>query len=62
MKKSYFSATATAAKITGIDAKTIRENYRKGAHPEGRILNAVIVARQLYNGTFRKNAVAAEQA
>ena len=63
MKKNYYSATATAAKITGIDARTIRENYRKGAHPEGRILNAVIVARQLYNGTYNNTAaVTAEQA
>ena len=59
---NYFSACATAAKITGVDVKTIRENFRKGSKPEGRILNAVIVARQLYNGTFRKAAVAAEQA
>ena len=50
--KNYFSACATAAKITGVDVKTIRENYRKGAKPEGKVLNAVIVARQLYNGTF----------
>ena len=60
--KNYFSAFATAAKITGVDVKTIRENYRKGAKPEGKVLNAVIVARQLYNGTFRKATVAAEQA
>jgi hypothetical protein len=60
--KNYFSACATAAKITGIDAKTIRENFRKGAKPEGKVLNAVIVARQLYNGTFGKKAVEAEPA
>ena len=61
--KNYFSACAIAAKITGIDAKTIRANFRKGSKPDGRVLNAVIVARQLYNGTFRKAAEpAAEQA
>jgi len=40
----------------------IRAGFRKGAKPTGNVLNAVIVARQLYNGTFRKAAVAAEQA
>lgn len=54
--KNYFSATAIASKITGVDAKTIRANFRKGAKPEGKVLNAVIVARQLYNGTFHKAA------
>ena len=30
----------------------IRANFRKGAKPTGKMLNAVIVARQIYNGTF----------
>ena len=60
MKKNYYSATATAAKITKVPV----EVFRKGAKPEGRTLNAVIVARQIYNGTFHKKAVetAPEQA
>lgn len=63
MKKNYFSATATAAKITGVPVEDIRAGFRKGAKPEGKILNAVIVAKQLYNGTFRKAAaVETEQA
>ncbi len=61
--KNYFSACAIAAKITGVPADEIRANFRKGAKPEGKTLNAVIVARQLYNGTFRKAAEpVAEQA
>ena len=43
--KNYFSACATADKITGVDVKTIRENYRKSAKPKGKVLNAVIIAR-----------------
>ena len=62
MKNNYYSATATAAKITKVPAEVIRAGFRKGAKPTGSVLNAVIVARQLYNGTFRKTAVVAEQA
>ena len=60
--KNYFSATATAAKITKVPVEVIRAGFHKGAKPTGNVLNAVIVARQLYNGTFRKAAVATEQA
>ena len=56
------STTATAAKITKVPVEIIRAGFRKGAKPTGNVLNAVIVARQLYNGTYRKAAVAAEQA
>ena len=43
--------------------KEIRANFRKGSKPEGKVLNAVIVARQLYNGTYHKApAVETEQA
>jgi hypothetical protein len=46
-----------------VDAKEIRANFRKGSKPEGKVLNAVIIARQLYNGTFHKApAVETEQA
>ena len=62
MKKNYFSATATAARITKVPVEVIRASFRKGAKPTGNVLNAVIVARQLYNGTFHKDTVAAEQA
>ena len=62
MKKNYFIATATAAKITKVPVEVIRASFRKGAKLTDSVLNAVIVARQLYNGTFRKAAVAAEQA
>ena len=62
MKKNYFSATATASKITHVPVEEIRAGFRKGAKPEGKTLNAVIVAKQLYNGTFHNVAVAAEQA
>ena len=60
--KKYFSATATAAKITKVPVEEIRAGFRKGAKPEGKTLNAVIVARQLYNGTFRKASAVAGQA
>ena len=66
--KNYFSATATAAKITKVPVEEIRAGFRKGAKPEGRVLNAVIVAKQIYNGTFHKKvtetapATEAEQA
>ena len=62
MKKNYYSATATAVKITKVPVEIIRAGFRKGAKPKRKVLNAVIIARQLYNGTFRKAAVAAEQA
>ena len=62
MKKNYYSATATAAKITKVPVEVIRAGFRKGAMPTGNVLNAVIVARQLYNGTFHKDTVVAEQA
>ena len=64
MKKNYYSATATAAKITKVPVEVIRASFRKGAKPTGNVLNAVIVARQIYNGTFHKKAVetAPEQA
>ena len=63
MKKNYYSATATAARITKVPVEDIRAGFRKGAKPTGNVLNAVIVARQLYNGTFRKAAEpVAEQA
>ena len=62
MKKNYYSVTAIAAKITKVPVEVIRASFYKGAKPTGNVLNAVIVARQLYNGTFRKAAVAAEQA
>ena len=51
--KNYFVATATAAKITGVPVQEIRAGYRKGAKQSGKTLNAVIIARQIYNGTFR---------
>ncbi len=60
--KNYFSATATAAKITKVPVEEIRAGFRKGAKPTGKVLNAVIVARQLYNGTFGKKAVETEPA
>ena len=50
--KNYYVATASASKITGVPVEEIRANYRKGAKPTGKLLNAVIVARQIYNGTF----------
>ena len=62
--KNYFVATASAAKITGVPVEEIRANFRKGSKPTGKMLNAVIVAKQIYNGTFvfRDAApVAAEQ-
>ncbi len=61
MKKNYLSAAATAVKITKVPVEVIRAGFRKGAKPTGKVLNAVIAARQLYSGTFRKVA-AAEQA
>ena len=64
MKKNYFRATATAAKITKVPVEVIRAGIRKGAKPTGKMLNAVIVARQIYNGTFAfrdTTPVAAEQ-
>ncbi len=59
MKKNHFSA---AAGITKVPVEVNRAGFRKGAKPTGSVLNAVIVARRLYNGTFRKAAVVAEQA
>ena len=62
--KNYYIATAAASKITGVPVEEIRTNFRKGAKPTGKMLNAVIVAKQIYNGTFvfRDTApVAAEQ-
>ena len=56
MKKNCYSATATASRITKVPAEVIRGGFRKGAKPTGNVLNAVIVARQLYNGTFHKAA------
>ncbi len=50
--KNYFSATAAASKITGVPVEEIRANYRKGSKPTGKMLNAVIVAKQIYHGTF----------
>ena len=50
--KNYYAATAAASKITHVPVEEIRANYRKGAKPTGKLLNAVIVARQIYNGTF----------
>ena len=47
MKKNCYSATATASRITKIQAEVIRGGFRKGAKPTGNVLNAVIVARQL---------------
>ena len=61
MKKNYYRATATSAKITKVPVEVICASFRKGAKPTGNVLNAVIVARQPYNGTFRKVA-ATEQA
>lgn len=55
-----FSAAKTAAKITGVDYKVILSNWRKGAAPKGKELNAVIVASQLLKGTFHKTAPAVE--
>ena len=49
MKKNCYSATATASRITKVPAEVIRGGFRKGAKPTGNVLNAVIVARQLYN-------------
>ena len=62
MKKNYYSATATVSRITKVPVEVIRAGFRKGAKPTGNMLNAVIVARQLYSGTFRKATVAAGQA
>jgi hypothetical protein len=62
LKKNCYSATATASRITKVPAEVIRGGFRKGAKPTGNVLNAVIVARQLNNGTFHKAAVAAKQA
>ena len=50
--KNYYVATASASKITGVPVEEIRANFRKGAKPTGKMLNAVIVARQIYNGAF----------
>ena len=41
MKKNYYSATATAAKITKVPVEVIRAGFRKGAKPTGNVLNAV---------------------
>ena len=35
MKKNYYSATATAAKITKVPVEVIRAGFRKGAKPTG---------------------------
>lgn len=59
--KNFFAATAIAAKITGVPVEEIRAGYRKGAKPAGKTLNAVIVARQIYNGTFQRIAEPAVQ-
>ena len=44
MKKNCYSATATASRITKIQAEVIRGGFRKVAKPTG---NVLIVARQL---------------
>ena len=62
MKKNHFSAADTASKITKVPVEVIRAGFRKGTKPTGNVLNAVIVVKQIYNGTFRKATVAAEQA
>lgn len=51
-----FSAATVAAKITGVDKNEILKNWRKGAAPSGKTLNAIIVANQLLKGTFHKSA------
>lgn len=60
--KNYFSACAVASKITKVPADEIRANFRKGAKPTGKVLNAVIIARQIYNGTFHKNVAVETEA
>ena len=54
MKKNYYSATATAAKITKVPVEVIRANFRKGSKPDGHVLSAVIVARQLTALSIRR--------
>ncbi len=49
--KNFFSATA-AAKITKVPVEEIRASFRKGSKPTGKVLYAVIVAKQIDNGTF----------
>lgn len=53
-KMNYFAATAVASKIAKVDVKELRAACRKGGKPTGNMLNAVIVARQLMNGTFER--------
>ena len=53
MKQNYYNATPTAVKITKVPVEVIHTGFRKGAKSTGNVLNAVIVARQLYNGTFQ---------
>lgn len=57
-----FAAAKTAAKITGVDYKTILSNWRTGANPQGKDKYAVIVASQLQKGTFKRAAKAVEPA
>lgn len=59
--KNYFAACAVASKITKVPAEEIRANFRKGAHPTGKTLNAVIIAKQIYNGTYNKAAEVAPE-
>ena len=60
--KNFYSATAAAAKITKVPVEEIRASFRKGSKPTGKLLNAVIVAKQIYNGTFPQvTAAEAEQ-
>ena len=62
MEKNFYSATAAAARITKVPVEQIRAGFRKGSKPTGKLLNAVIVAKQIYNGTFPQVAAAeAEQ-
>ena len=48
-----YAAAAVAAKITKVSSRDILAAWRKGANPQGKLLNAVIVASQLQHGTFR---------
>ena len=45
MKKNYYSATATAAKITKVPVEVIRAGFRKGAKPTGNVLAVKVLQR-----------------
>lgn len=61
-KTNYWAATAIAAKIAKVDVKDVRAAYRKGGKPTGNLLNAVIVAKQIMDGSFHQEVPAVAEA